>query len=127
MAEIALIGLAYDIAGVVVLGAALLGMNDRGIKEQAGTYWDFSPTLLKALIRQRVDAWYGVSLMVAGFLGQALGVLGADLSAFLDVALLVGLVFAVAVYKPISQTLTETKYRALSRVDRAESAPIAGE
>ena len=52
-------GLVFDIAGVIILGSALVTPSGRTLIEQAATYFDASPRLFHALRMQRFDAWFG--------------------------------------------------------------------
>ncbi len=73
MNEWILFGLSYDIVGVLVLGYALVIPSDKQLVMLAGTYWGNNPHLLDALVKQRTDAWFGVTLLVCGFIMQAFG------------------------------------------------------
>ncbi|MHB1204444.1 MAG: hypothetical protein ACYCZX_02665 [Rhodospirillaceae bacterium] len=66
------IGLAFDIAGAIVLTLGLL-MTDAEIGERSGTYWDENPHMAKALRGDRVKGAIGLALLIVGFLLQAYG------------------------------------------------------
>ncbi|NQU72053.1 MAG: hypothetical protein HQ514_15985 [Rhodospirillales bacterium] len=83
MNQLMAIGLAADIAGVIFLGAALMATNDSRLKAQAGTYFNFSTAVLKALVAQRTDARIGLPLLVLGFVLQLLGVLDLSIDDYL--------------------------------------------
>ena len=96
--ELVLIGLGYDIAGVVVLGWALAFTPDKALKALAGTYFDFNSALLGALVEQRTDAKFGVLLLVLGFALQFAGAAGLDSPATADWALSAALLGVVVAY-----------------------------
>ena len=95
------IGLAYDIAGVIVLGAALAATPHDAILRQAGTYWNGNVGVYHALYMQRFDARIGLGLLVAGFVLQALGAVGLAQNDPLAWLLWGALVFGVAIFFPL--------------------------
>ena len=66
------VGLIMDIVGVVVLTSAVL-LSRKTISDLAGTYWDENPHLKGALRRQTRCGWFGLALLVPGFLLQIAG------------------------------------------------------
>lgn len=92
MSELAAIGLLYDIVGVSVLGWAIAIAPDAVLKSQASTYIGFSPAMLEALVQQRVDAKFGLGLLVIGFLLQFLAAVGLESRVWCDGILVLALV-----------------------------------
>lgn len=80
MNNLTLFGLSLDIIGVLVLGYALVSTKDSSIERQCRNYFTFNSDLLMMLIQQKIDAQIGVSVLVTGFVFQAIGSAGYDLS-----------------------------------------------
>ncbi len=114
MRELVAIGLAYDIVGVIVLGWTLALSPSEVLKAQAGTFYNFNQELLRALVAQRIDARFGLSLLVLGFALQLVGALAADAPAACDwiAAGLLGVI--VASYAALRRRLTDRATKLLS-------------
>ena len=78
MNALAVVGLVYDIFGVCIIAAALIGPRRYDLYHQAGTYYVGNKALFKALLLQRTDAWFGLPILVGGFVLQLLGAMGLD-------------------------------------------------
>jgi hypothetical protein len=63
-------GLVFDIAGASLLARSIFFNRAAGIAAQARPTWDDNYDLRLALCEQRVDAWFGLPLLVAGFFAQ---------------------------------------------------------
>lgn len=63
-------GLLFDIVGAVILAKSIFFNSVAAIAGQATTTWRDNPSLRFALCEQRVDAWFGLPLLVVGFLIQ---------------------------------------------------------
>lgn len=72
------VGLWFDILGAVLLAKAFATATDRALALafDVGTYQDFNPPALKALCEQRIDAKFGLALLLTGFFLQLLSSLG---------------------------------------------------
>ena len=66
-------GLTFDVAGVLFLGAAFFLKTKKGIIQEAGTYWDSNPYVLRSIISSRLDGMSGTTLLFVGFLFQIFG------------------------------------------------------
>jgi hypothetical protein len=63
-------GLVFDIAGASLLAKSIFFNPAAGIAAQAQPTWDDNYGLRLALCEQRVDAWFGLPLLVVGFFVQ---------------------------------------------------------
>ena len=66
------VGLLMDIAGVIVLTSAVLA-SKKTIADLAGTYINENRHQKEALRMQSRRGWYGLALLVPGFLLQIVG------------------------------------------------------
>lgn len=66
-------GLIYDAVGVLLLGFAFFFKTKEGIIQEAGTYWDSNPHVLKSIISSKFDGMIGTLMLFIGFIFQALG------------------------------------------------------
>lgn len=69
-------GIMYDILGATLLAKAIAFTSDKLLAAQAGSYTGWNPVLLAALDEQRLDAKYGLGILIAGFLLQLLAAIG---------------------------------------------------
>jgi hypothetical protein len=69
-----LAGLANDIVGAFLLGRAVAFNSKRKIAQQVGTAWGYNKQLIPTVVEGRVDAVVGLSLLISGFLLQAVSV-----------------------------------------------------
>lgn len=76
LSPIAASGLIWDFFGAYFLAKALIFSKDQSIGRQAGTYWDLSIPLLRALCEQRLDARFGIGMLMTGFSLQFVAALG---------------------------------------------------
>lgn len=65
----------YELIGVIALGWGIATPSNADLKAQAGTYYDANPHFFKALLIQRMDARFGVVVLVLGLFLQLLSVL----------------------------------------------------
>ena len=126
ISELVLIGLAYDIAGVVVLGWALAFAPDKALKAQAGTYLDLNSALLAALVEQRTDAKFGVFLLAFGFVLQFTGAADLNYPPIIDWILGSVLPAAITVYFLTRRRIVESQTKCLvdelrAKAERAEN------
>jgi hypothetical protein len=63
-------GLVFDIAGAALLAKSIFFNQATSIAAQATPTWGDNYGLRLALCEQRVDAWFGLPLLVVGFLVQ---------------------------------------------------------
>ncbi len=68
-------GVAYDIAGAILLAQAIVFSRDKLIAAQSGTYFGGNSALFAALEEQRHDGRFGLGLLVIGFFFQLLAAL----------------------------------------------------
>ncbi len=121
MNEFAAIGLLYDIAGVVVLGWAIAFAPDAVLKSQVGTAIGFNPAMVEALSQQRVDAKFGLVLLITGFLLQLLAAAGLESRAWWDWILVLALVATGVYYRIFRGRLARSAAARLQRELREES------
>jgi len=65
--NLTIIGLAYDIIGVIFLTIGVFWKSAKDIREEAGTYFNANPHLLKSLVKSQVDTITGLVFLVGGF------------------------------------------------------------
>jgi len=65
--NLTIIGLAYDIIGVIFLAIGVFWKSAKDIREEAGTYFNANPHLLKSLVKSQVDTITGLVFLVGGF------------------------------------------------------------
>lgn len=68
-------GLAYDVVGVLFLGTAFFLKTKKDIIDEAGTYWNSNPYVLRSIISSKLDGICGTSLLLIGFIYQIFGYL----------------------------------------------------
>lgn len=85
-------GLAFDVVGIVLLGAAFFFKTKKSIRQEAGTYWDANPYLLKSIIASKFDGMAGTLYLFVGFTFQFLGASEFHNEKFVFWAYIVGLV-----------------------------------
>ena len=66
-----LAGLIYDIAGAYLLGRAVVFNKREKIAQQIATAWNYNKHLIPCVVEGRVDAVFGLGLMITGFVLQA--------------------------------------------------------
>ena len=71
-----LIGLIFDIIGVLILARALALPSDEQLLMLSGTYLNGNRGLFVAFVEQRHDARFGLAIVVLGFVLQAIGAAG---------------------------------------------------
>lgn len=97
-ANLQIIGLIFDAAGIVVLVApALIGMVGQ-IAAQSGTYWGYNKRAIPILSSSHVDTAVGAPLLLLGFLMQIAGLFGFGVSLAVSVGLCVLLALVLALY-----------------------------
>ena len=121
-----IIGLIYDIGGVLVLGYALAITSDRQLVEQAATKWTSNPSAFDALVNQRTDAWFGVCLLVVGFSMQLLGAVGCEFLVNGWTILPVALVCLVAALLPIRKFELKRARRKRDELEESQNDESAG-
>ncbi len=92
------IGLGYDLAGIVVLGGFAIFRMVNEVAAQSGTYWDYNPELMKALSYARIDTTTGTVFLVMGFSLQIASLIGVTTNQWGICLLMGGLVLAVLLY-----------------------------
>jgi len=73
MGKLTVIGLAFDVVGVILLALSFLGAKTRQMVTMAGAAWGGNKVVFGSLMLQRTDARFGLPLLVAGFAIQAIG------------------------------------------------------
>jgi hypothetical protein len=63
-------GLVFDIVGAALLAKSIFFNPAESIAAQASPTWDDNYGLRLALCEQRVDAWFGMPMLILGFLVQ---------------------------------------------------------
>ena len=76
--HIAVIGLTYDVVGVLILGHAFFGKSLEAILIESGTYWGGNDALMKSLIETKVDGIAGTTMLLVGFFLQLISYLHVD-------------------------------------------------
>lgn len=69
-------GLAFDMAGASLLAWALVFTRGQILKAQSLTVFNGNPVLHMALRRQRLDACFGLGMLLFGFLLQMIAAIG---------------------------------------------------
>ncbi len=88
-------GAIWDLVGAFYLAKALIFNPDQSMRRQAGAYWDISIPLLRSLCEQRIDARFGIAMLMIGFLLQLLGSMGIKADWPVDILLLLPLIMVV--------------------------------
>lgn len=73
-------GLIFDAIGVSLLGYAFFMKSKEAIIQEAGTYWNSNPYVLRSIVATKFDGIFGSALLLIGFIYQALGYAGVQLS-----------------------------------------------
>jgi hypothetical protein len=118
-------GLIYDIGGAALLARALFFSSIGELRTQATVRITGMPGLQRALCEQRVDARFGLVLLIVGFLLQLVGsLISTSAAAVLTVLLLI---FAVVVvgYWGLRTKLVERDYRALRAPEASQQSARA--
>ena len=71
-------GLVFDAAGVCFLGFAFFFKSKEAIIQEAGTYYNSNPHVLRSITASRLDGIFGTCLLFIGFLYQMLGFIGLE-------------------------------------------------
>jgi hypothetical protein len=95
---LAAIGTLYDIVGAVVLIRALMWARPLELFRAAVQVWDADAELLRAQCTQKVDALWGTTILVFGFLLQALSSMGVSIDGWIAWILVAVLVALLAVF-----------------------------
>lgn len=122
---LSILGALFDIAGALTLGWTLAFAKPDAIQQQSGTYWGSSPPLIKFFSEQKVDAGFGLLLLVRGFTIQGAAGWGFKTTS-LAVLLtnIVGLVAMCVSYYAIRKRLTERSFkRALRTAVKEDGSP----
>jgi hypothetical protein len=115
-------GLIYDIGGATLLARALFFSSTRTLMIQATVRITGMPGLQKALCEQRVDARFGLVLLILGFLLQLVGSLISTSAAAVLAVLLFILAVVVVAYCGLRRKLVERDYRALRALEVSEAS-----
>lgn len=100
------VGLVFDIAGATLLAKSIFFNRAAAIAAQAQPTWDDNFGLRLALCEQRVDAWFGLPLLVAGFFVQLASdfvTIGGWSAAFAGLLVM----SIIAIYFPLSKRLVK--------------------
>ena len=73
MSQIGLAGVSSDITGAAILALSFMTKNPAAIAREIPIHgMTFGlPRLARSLLRQRIEAWLGLGLLVAGFSAQS--------------------------------------------------------
>ena len=123
-----MIGLAYDVVGIAVLGIPAVRRMSTEIAAQVGTSWNYNSELAKGLSDARVDTVFGSCLLIIGFIIQAAGVWGFQGTWICGVLLLGLLVLLIVLWvrggrRFVSERLLErvkTRREEMEELQRAE-------
>lgn len=97
--DLQLVGLLFDLAGILVLGLPPLVRFVDEIAGQSGTHWGYNPKAVRILSAARVDLAAGSILLALGFGMQAAAILCRDtLSTAAALAVLLSLPAAGLLY-----------------------------
>lgn len=113
-------GVLFDIVGAVMLGGALSFAGDNLLKVQAGTYFGFNSAALNALAEQRIDARFGLAVLVGGFVLQFAGTICTTSPTWISWLLGPALVVTVIAYFASRDHLVRTDFERLRSELRAE-------
>ncbi len=92
------VGLGYDIIGVLVLALALVTPRIHLVRAQAGTFYGGNKALFRTLLIQRFDARFGLPFILFGFVLQLVAALGRDVDRESILLVLIPLVVGLIVY-----------------------------
>jgi hypothetical protein len=73
--NLTVVGLGYDIVGVIVLAWGVFWKSTRDIANEAGTYWTANPFQKENIIKSQIDTISGLIFLVLGFTLQIFGAL----------------------------------------------------
>ena len=91
-------GLVYDIVGVFILARALMATRRLDLLAQALHFWDGNMGVFRALLLQRVDAWFGMPILLTGFALQIIGALNVLPHVSILILIYISLVVLVVIY-----------------------------
>lgn len=99
VSPVAVAGLMWDFFGAFFLAKALIFNKDQSIRRQAGTYWNVSVPLLRSLCEQRIDARFGISMLMTGFALQFVASCGLSASWPVDALLVLPIALLYFTYE----------------------------
>mgnify|MGYP001294647876 CR=1 FL=1 len=97
-APLAAAGIAWDISGGIALARGLI-LDDDTLNRRAGSSWGSSPPAIRGLCEQRIDAKFGLTQLLIGFLLQLLSACGVTANPLLAIFLALLTLLAWAVYR----------------------------
>ncbi len=110
---LSILGAAFDIMGAVLLAWALVFVRARAIIRQSSSGYGFTPTLVRMFSEQRVDATFGLGLLLIGFFIQGAAGYGYKSTNFavlwIGVAILVA---ALTAYRVVRERWTRRIFNA---------------
>ena len=89
--DLQVVGLMFDLAGILVLGLPPLVRVVDEIAGQSGTHWDYNPNAIRILSAARVDLAAGSVLLALGFVMQAAAIWGFSVSSVAVLMMFLGL------------------------------------
>ena len=86
-------GLIFDAIGVLLLGFAFFFKTKESISQEAGTYFNSNPYVLRSIVASKFDGMTGTALLFIGFVLQVFGYAGWENEVVLVFSYLVLVVF----------------------------------
>jgi hypothetical protein len=118
------VGILYDIAGAMMLSYALMWSRPQVLARQSAGSWDLNIDLLYAFCEQTVDARWGATFLIAGFLLQAASSAGVKIAPLQSGVLGVVLLIMLAIYMSIRQASIRRRcMAAIDALDENEAWP----
>lgn len=116
------IGLAYDAAGVVVIGFAFFSAKVSALFLNSQTFYGGNPDILVSGIKTRTDGIVGTVLLVLGFVLQILGTYNAQVPYMTSLALIVLVLFLVCYWAFLRKRLVAHQQKLAERFEQAWKA-----
>jgi hypothetical protein len=119
---LAVAGVAYDIAGAMMLSYALMWSRPQDLARQSAGSFDMNTELLRAFCEQTVDARWGATFLIGGFLLQAASSAGVKIASLAGATLGVVLLIMLAIYMSLRRdTIKRRCIAAIDALDEKEA------
>lgn len=99
-------GTVWDIAGAILLARGYLWATDEGIRREKASAWGMNPGAARAAAEERRNQRFGLSLIIVGFLLQAISNCGVTTSQTGAIAMVILLAPVLWIYATTFQYVT---------------------
>jgi hypothetical protein len=118
---VSILGALFDIVGATLLAWALVFVKPRAIVLQSSSGYGFNPILIKMFAEQKVDAAYGLGILVVGFFLQGAAGYGYKSTSYIIFGIgLAGLLGALTSYWYLRRRFTELIFKRACRSQKSD-------